>query len=163
MQIKIFSIRLDANFTEIDQNSLNDFLESIDFKKSSVQYVESEDAFWSVVVHFEEKNSEAAKDKKFEGSRENSLFKNNDKKENLKTVSDLNAAEEQIYADLKTWRNQKANEIGLAPFIICHNAHLMEIAVSKPNCINDLKQIKGFGENKANQYGEAILSLLSAV
>ena len=86
MQIKIFSIRLDANFTEIDQNSLNDFLESIDFKKSSVQYVESENAFWSVVVHFEEKNSETAKDKKFEGSRENSLFKNNDKKENLKTV-----------------------------------------------------------------------------
>lgn len=155
MQIKIFSIRLHDNLTEIDQNSLNDFLETVDFKKSSVQFVESEVQFWSVVVHFEDKNT-------IEKSG-TIASKDEIKKQNRKTISDLNVNDELIFNNLKTWRNEKATEIGLAPFIICHNSHLLEIAVNKPNSINELKLIKGFGENKANQYGAAILSLLNAV
>ena len=55
MKIKVFTIRLSENELEIDQNSLNDFLETVIFKKSSTQFVESEnDSFWSVLVHYEE-------------------------------------------------------------------------------------------------------------
>jgi hypothetical protein len=42
MKVKVFTIRLTENELEIDQNSLNDFLESVTFKKSSTQFVESE-------------------------------------------------------------------------------------------------------------------------
>lgn len=155
MQIKIFSIRLQDNLTEIDQNSLNDFLETVDFKKSSVQFIEVEQPFWSVVVHFEEKSLDIKNSKK--------TLKNEPAKPTQKTVTDLSQVEEMLFNNLKLWRNEKANKAGLAPFIICHNSHLMEIAVSKPTCINDLKQIKGFGDNKANQYGNEIISLLQAV
>ena len=154
MQIKIFSIRLHDTMTEIDQNSLNDFLETVDFKKSSVQFVDVENPFWSVVIHFEDKNSIVI-DK-------HPPLKNEIKNESSKTVCDLNLTDELIFNNLKNWRNKKANETGLAHFIICHNSHLIEIAVTKPNCIDDLKRIKGFSENKANQYGAAILSLLNA-
>lgn len=155
MQVKIFSIRLHDNLTEIDQNSLNDFLETVDFKKSSVQFVEVENPFWSVVVHFEDKNT-VVKDT-------TNSFTNEVAKENRKTVSDLNINDERIFNNLKTWRNEKATEIGLAPFIICHNAHLIEIAVSKPTCTDDLKLIKGFGDLKAAKYGDDIIALLNAV
>lgn len=42
MQVRLFTIRTDANFLEIDQNSLNDFLENITFKKSDTHFIDSE-------------------------------------------------------------------------------------------------------------------------
>ena len=155
MQIKIFSIRLDDNLTQVDQNSLNDFLETVDFKKSSVQLVEVDNPFWSVVVHFEDKNTTI--------KETITSFTNKIANENRKMVSDLNLNDELIFNNLKLWRNEKATEIGLAPFIICHNAHLIEIAVSKPTCIDDLKSMKGFGDLKAAKYGADIIALLNAV
>ena len=42
MKVKLFTIRLTENELEIDQNSLNDFLELINFKKSETHFIESE-------------------------------------------------------------------------------------------------------------------------
>ena len=53
MQVKVFSIRLDNAFLEYDQQQLNAFLNSVTFKKSSTQFMESEEAHWSVIVHYE--------------------------------------------------------------------------------------------------------------
>ena len=147
MQIKIFSIRLGDNLTEIDQNSLNDFLETIVFKKSSVQFVDVENPFWSVVIHFEEKE----------------LISNEVIPQNQKSDIVLNAKEEDLFNNLKTWRNEKAVELSFAPFMVCHNSELKNIAILKPNSIDDLKQIKGFGDLKATKYGDDIIALLNAV
>lgn len=147
MQIKIFSIRLGDNLTEIDQNSLNDFLGTIVFKKSTVQFVEVENPFWSVVVHFEDKE----------------LIKKEVKKQDQKIDVVLNAKEETLFNHLKKWRNEKAVALSFAPFMICNNSELKHIAVLQPNCINDLKQIKGFGDLKTNKYGDDIIALLNAV
>ena len=88
MQIKIFSIRLHDNTTEIDQNSLNDFLETVDFKKSSVQFVDVEPPFWSVVVHFEEK---LADEKSTTSTLKNVLLKIDQK-----STSNLNVQDEEL-------------------------------------------------------------------
>ena len=53
MQVRVFSIGLEADLLENDQNVLNDFLTTVAFKKSSTQFVESENS-WSVIVHYEE-------------------------------------------------------------------------------------------------------------
>ena len=147
MQIKIFSIRLGDNLTEIDQNSLNDFLGTIVFKKSSVQFVDVENPFWSVVIHFEEKE----------------LITNEVIPQNQKSDIVLNAKEEDLFNNLKTWRNEKAVELSFAPFMVCHNSELKNIAILKPNSIDDLKLIKGFGDLKATKYGDDIIALLNAV
>ena len=147
MQIKIFSIRLGDNLTEIDQNSLNDFLGTTVFKKSSVQFVDVENPFWSVVIHFEEKE----------------LITNEVIPQNQKSDIVLNAKEEDLFNNLKTWRNEKAVELSFAPFMVCHNSELKNIAILKPNSIDDLKQIKGFGDLKATKYGDDIIALLNAV
>ncbi|MDI1254609.1 MAG: hypothetical protein PSV16_00785 [Flavobacterium sp.] len=42
----------------VDQNGLNDFLSTVVFKKSSVHFVESENANWSVLLHYEEDDGE---------------------------------------------------------------------------------------------------------
>ena len=42
MQVSVFSIRIDPAFLELDQQKLNAFLETVTFKKSSTQFLESE-------------------------------------------------------------------------------------------------------------------------
>ena len=147
MQVKIFPIRLEANDLEIDQNSLNDFLETVMFIKSDTHYVETENSYWSVLVHFEEKT-----------------FQHSEPKANSQMQpSDLNEIEQNIFDHLKKWRSEKAVQLDLKHFMICHNSELIEIAIKKPNSISQLRLIKGFGSIKSDKFGAEIISLLNAV
>ena len=47
--------------------------------------------------------------------------------------------------------------------MICHNSELASIAVQKPQTLRDFKNVKGFGENKTDNYGDDIISLLNAL
>lgn len=144
MKIKVFTVRLAEKKLEIDQNSLNDFLETVVFKKSSTQFVESEnDSYWSVLVHYEEISE----------------TKNEEPKQEI----ELTEREQVIFQNLKRWRAEKASELGFKNFMICHNSALMNIAICKPESISQLRQIKGFGEVKSDKYGDDIIALLNAV
>lgn len=144
MKVKVFTIRLSENELEIDQNSLNDFLEMVTFKKSSTQFVEHEnDCYWSVLVHYEEISE----------------VKNEVPKQEI----ELSEREQMIFQNLKKWRAEKASELGFKSFMICHNSELMNVAIHKPESINQLRKIKGFGEVKSDKYGEDIIALLNAV
>ena len=143
MKVQLFTIRIEEKNLEIDQNSLNDFLETIDFIKSDTHFLEEQNC-WSVLVHFDDLK-----------------ISNDVKTEN--PVIELSDYDEKIYNNLRIWRTEKAEELGWKNFMICHNSHLMTIAVNKPNSIADLIQIKGFGEIKANKFGDDIIALLNAV
>ena len=146
MKAQLFTISTNKNQLEIDQNSLNDFLETIEVIKTDTAFLEEENC-WSVLVLFEEKSS------KIETKTATKLD----------VEVELSAYDTQIYNHLKTWRSEKAEQLGWKNFMICHNSHLLEIAVNKPNSIDELKQIKGFGSAKTNQFGDDIISLLNAV
>ncbi|WP_395044938.1 HRDC domain-containing protein [Flavobacterium sp.] len=143
MQVKLFNIRLDSKNLEIDQNSLNDFLETINFKKSDTHFIESESNYWSVLVHYEEQVESKV-----------------DEPIQLHNLSDN---EQNVYNNLKNWRSEKAEQLGLKNFMICHNSELINIAITKPNSISELKKIKGFGNLKSEKFGDDIISLLNAV
>ncbi len=145
MKVKVFTIRLLENELEIDQNSLNDFLESVAFKKSSTQFVELEnESYWSVLVHYEDDEKEV-------------------KVTESKSENDLTEREQLIYKNLKQWRAEKASEFGFKNFMICHNSELLNVAIQKPESINQLRKIKGFGEVKSDKYGDDIIALLNAI
>ena len=143
MKVKLFTIRITKNELEIDQNSLNDFLETVNYKKSDTHFIESENSCWSVLVHYEELD-------------ETKVFQ-------TVQLEDLSINEQTIFNHLKKWRSEKALENGLKSFMICHNSELINIAVKKPNSISQLKLIKGFGTVKAEKFGDDIISLLNAV
>lgn len=143
MQVKTFTIRLDNTNLEIDQNSLNNFLETVKFKKSETHFIESENSYWSVLVHYEEH----IKTKVIETIK----------------AEDLSLNEQSLFNHLKKWRSEKAEQIGLKNFMICHNSELINCAIKKPNSISELKLIKGFGTAKVEKFGEDIISLLNAV
>ena len=143
MKVKLFTIRITKNELEIDQNSLNDFLETVNYKKSDIHFIESENSCGSVLVHYEELD-------------ETKVFQ-------TFQLEDLSINEQTIFNHLKKWRSEKALENGLKSFMICHNSELMELVVKCPNSKEELKQIKGFGEVKSDKYAEDIIAVLNAV
>lgn len=62
MQVRVFSIRLDNAFLEYDQQQLNTFLNSVTFKKSSTQFVESEEAIGRLLFIMNQKNKKNQND-----------------------------------------------------------------------------------------------------
>ena len=47
--------------------------------------------------------------------------------------------------------------------MICHNSELIDLAMYKPSNLDELQQIKGFGKQKLERFGEDILAILNAV
>ena len=72
----------------------------------------------------------------------------------------LEGHEQELYEALTAWRNKKANEENLAPFIIARNSWLKEIIKARPSDIRELSGIKGFGERRTNKYGKEILAII---
>ena len=145
MQVSVFSIRIDPAFLELDQKKLNEFLKTVTFKKSSTQLIESGEFHWSVIIHYE--NEAQNKPEQFE----------------RKSYDDLLPKDKQIYGYLNQWRNEKSEQLNQKKFMICHNSELIDLAQYKPSNLDELQQIKGFGKQKADKFGEDILAILNAV
>lgn len=142
MNIKVFNIRLSKEHCQEDQNRMNQFLDSVEIKLTSTNFVTTTTVdFWSAVVFFEPK------------------------KETKTTMveRELTDDEKKIYAALKKWRSDKAQQLMLPHYMICHNSELASIAVQKPQTLRDFKNVKGFGENKTDNYGDDIIALLNAL
>jgi translin len=72
----------------------------------------------------------------------------------------LNIFEMELYKKLEAWRNKKANEENIAPFVIAKNAWLKEIARMRPDVPEELQKIPGFGERRVTKYGKEIIAVI---
>lgn len=147
MNIRVFNIRLSKEFCIVDQNRMNEFLDAVEVKLTSTNFVTTGTTdYWSAVIFYEPKKQQE------------------EQKVSKDQVSfiDLSEHEKEIFSALKQWRNDFASNLGWSAFRVCHNSHLMEIAKSKPENIDALIQLKGFGEKRVEKYGEEIMSILNA-
>jgi superfamily II DNA helicase RecQ len=141
MNIKVFNLRLDKENCQNDQTRMNTFLDSVEVKLTSTNFVTTGTTdFWSAVVFYELKKSDSKPTE----------------------VIELNEQENEIFTALKQWRNDLAQKLGWSSFRICHNSHLISIIKSKPQNLDELKTVKGFGESRTLNYGDDILSVLNA-
>lgn len=146
MNIKVFNIRLTKEFCQSDQARLNAFLDSVDVKLTSTNFVTTGTVdFWSVVIFY---TSTLVKKEKEEGALSEDV---------------LSSTEALRFQALKTWRNDLARKLEWSSFRICHNSHLISVAKSNPQTLEDLECITGFGKTRVEKYGEAILSVLNAL
>jgi len=65
-----------------------------------------------------------------------------------------------LYATLKSWRNQKADDLNLDAYLILPQKTLLELITHLPSSIAELKRVKGFGAKKVTQFGKEILPLI---
>ncbi|MEK6235183.1 MAG: HRDC domain-containing protein, partial [Planctomycetales bacterium] len=61
---------------------------------------------------------------------------------------------------LKTWRTKEAENSGVSPSHVLHDATLETLARDVPDTLPGLKTIKGIGDKKIERYGEQLLAIL---
>lgn len=143
MNVQVFSVRVDAPHLAHDQQKLNDFIASVELVQSDTHFIESDASYWSVLLHYKEKINIVSQEKA--------------------SLTDLTQDQIEKYQQLKKWRNALANQRDVKPFIICHNSHLIQIAVQHPQAQSDFQWIKGFGEKRTQQYADEIIQLLENI
>lgn len=71
------------------------------------------------------------------------------------------AYDQALFIKLKAWRLKQAQTEKVSAFIIAHNTLLEELARRKPQTIQALLGVKGFGQNKVDKYGSVLLKILT--
>jgi ATP-dependent DNA helicase RecQ len=177
MKCKTFKIHLQDETGNLDEIKFNKFLENAALSQTFASVVNNE--YWSIIVFYEDsaaaqgfaKAQNFPKERHFpETSQPAESFQPvktfTEKPSKIENVPPepivLTADQEKNYAALRNWRNEQASQTGLAPYMIAHNDSLMQIAILQIKSKEDLLQIKGFGEKRAEKYGDEILRVLNA-
>lgn len=67
-----------------------------------------------------------------------------------------------VFQELRSWRRKTANKEGKSAFFVATNRMLFMLGAYLPATVEELKQIPGFGQRKAELYGAEILAITSA-
>ncbi len=67
-----------------------------------------------------------------------------------------------LFESLRDWRNQRAKEDGVPPYVIAKNRILALISRKKPMGIPALREIEGVGQGTVDKYGGDILAIVRA-
>jgi ATP-dependent DNA helicase RecQ len=70
--------------------------------------------------------------------------------------------DEELFQDLRSWRQQVAQEQEVPAYVVAHDATLKEIAASQPTTVAQLLAIRGIGKRKLALYGSALLAIVTA-
>lgn len=157
MRVKIFQIRLTDEHQQTDQDRLNNFMEMVTVRKTANHFVDGQPNSWSVIVYYEPKPIP-----KQDGKTDKNISVDKDV---TSADTPLTTHEKEIFETLRQWRQDRANELNLPSYVICSNAELTSIAKIKPQTVDDLAKIKGFGGGgqKVAKYGEDIIAVLNSV
>jgi len=98
------------------------------------------------------------------------IFNSIQKKNNLRAdriVAEKPAADdavaEKIEQELKAWRKRKSDDLNLAPYMIFGDKTLLDLAAKKPKTKTELLNVYGIGKAKAEEFGRAIIQIISDI
>jgi len=69
--------------------------------------------------------------------------------------------EKRLYASLRTWRNQLAEERGVSSGVLINNAQLQEIAVLRPSSVDDLDKLPDLRQWQRDEFGPEIVAIVA--
>jgi ATP-dependent DNA helicase RecQ len=75
--------------------------------------------------------------------------------------ADLDAAAQSLWTALRAWRLEEARRQELPPYVIFHDATLIEVARRRPISLDALAAIPGIGSSKLDRYGAALLAVIN--
>ncbi|MBR9827966.1 MAG: DNA helicase RecQ [Oceanospirillales bacterium] len=73
----------------------------------------------------------------------------------------LDADENRLWEALRVLRKQLAQDQDVPPYVIFHDATLMEMVLYRPLTAEQLRRLSGVGERKLEQYGQPFLDLIA--
>ena len=149
MKVKVFHIRLTKENLQNDQDNLNSFFDSVKVKKTATELISGQPNFWSILVFYDDPKTEK------QGKVSDKI--------SITDENELTDEEKQIFATLKQWRQDKGTLLNIPNFMVCNNTELMTIAKVKPQTLDELSKIKGFGGQKISKFGDDIITLLNSI
>ena len=85
-----------------------------------------------------------------------------EKKARRDRAAALAPADQPLFEKLREFRREIADELNLPPYVIFHDATLMQMAEERPATEAALLAINGVGEAKMRRYGSAFLEVIAA-
>lgn len=154
MQCRHFTIRLSPQHLIEDEERLNTFLQQVRVHSVQTSLVAPKGERWSVLVFFEKGPAAAAPPTSGRDETPPATER--------AVAADLSPDERRIYERLREWRGERAKAEGVPPYVVAHNAALVQIARHHMSlaAAEDLAPIARFGAQKAARYGADILQLL---
>jgi ATP-dependent DNA helicase RecQ len=73
----------------------------------------------------------------------------------------IGTEEHELREYLREWRRATAKEQSMPAFVVLHDSSLDEICRMHPQSLDDLREVTGIGERKAESYGQQILDALT--
>jgi len=165
MKCKTFQLHLQDETRNFEEAKFNNFLENVTVHHVFASVVNNE--FWTTLVFYDESSAVSVKSQYVRTINEELPTKTLTEKPVVKAEAAppesiiLTTEEENVYAALRDWRNMRASQDGLPPYMIAHNDSLMSMAKQHVKTLEELPQIKGFGEKRTQKYGEEILQIVS--
>lgn len=76
-----------------------------------------------------------------------------------KGIEELDPRDEPLFEELRSWRRETAEALGVPPYVIFHDATLRAIARSHPHDEQELAQVPGIGQRKLEDYATEVLAI----
>jgi len=70
--------------------------------------------------------------------------------------------DEELVARLRDWRLERSQEDAVPAYVVLHDATLRELASLRPQTLDELAGVKGFGPVKVERYGDDLLAVLAS-
>lgn len=83
----------------------------------------------------------------------------NSRQKNAKAAEDLDPRDESLFEELRHWRRETAESLGVPPYVVFHDATLKAVATLRPQSQNELAEVPGIGQKKLEDYGEEVLTI----
>ncbi|MDE2405699.1 MAG: DNA helicase RecQ [Sphingomonadales bacterium] len=83
------------------------------------------------------------------------------RKSRRERAAGVNPVGDPLFDALRTLRRDLAQEAGVPPYVIFHDATLREMAARRPGSLRALGEIGGVGTRKLEAYGEAFLRIIA--
>jgi DNA helicase II / ATP-dependent DNA helicase PcrA len=69
--------------------------------------------------------------------------------------------DEELMAELRAWRSQRAREDAVPAYVVAHDALLVALVEDRPGSPAALRRVRGMGPAKLDRYGAEILAILA--
>ncbi|HET8968806.1 MAG TPA: RecQ family ATP-dependent DNA helicase [Gaiellaceae bacterium] len=70
--------------------------------------------------------------------------------------------DEDLVSRLRSWRLERSQEDAVPAYVVLHDSTLRELAALRPQTMNELAGVKGFGPVKLERYGDDLLAVIAA-
>lgn len=77
-----------------------------------------------------------------------------------RVLEDIEEEDRPLWQALRSCRKRLAEEHGVPPYVIFHDATLQEMLVHRPSTLSQMLEISGVGDQKLNKFGDEFLQVI---